>query len=401
MRLWSGELRVRDKVAVAGAGPVRVTEVGVSTPGGVAVGPVAGAGQIAVVRGPAARIGDTLCHPGGQPPQRRTHAFPPATLEALVEPVDPTQRTALFAGLTELADEDPLIALRLDETDGEAAVSLHGEVQKEVIGALLEERYGVRARFSDTSVVCLERVVATGSAVDRLGERGNPYLASVGLRVEARPVGHGVEFSPGVERGNLPPAFVAATEEGVRAALGQGPHGWVVTDCKVTMTESRYCPRQSKPHQKFDKSISTVAADFRYLTPVVLFAALAEAGTRVCRPVDRFDLELPDDVFGPVTALLGRLGGATARDQRGRRLHPARRAPAGRGRAGPGGPAARPHQRRGRADHPARPPRAGDRRAVADAAAYRSRPGRPARVVPRRGAVRRGGEAGRRGGAGR
>ncbi len=311
VRLWSGELRVRDKVAVGGARPVRVTEVGVSTPGGVAVGPVAAAGQIAVVRGPAARIGDTLCQPGGQPPRRRTHAFPPATLEALVEPVDPTQRTALFAGLTELADEDPLIALRLDETDGEAAVSLHGEVQKEVIGALLEERYGVRARFSDTSVVCLERVVGTGAALDRVGERGNPYLATVGLRVEARPVGHGVEFSPGVERGNLPPAFVAATEEGVRSALAQGLHGWVVTDCKVTMTESTYFPRQSKPHQKFDKSISTVAADFRYLTPVVLHAALAEAGTRVCRPVDRFDLELPDDVFGPIAALLGRLGGAT------------------------------------------------------------------------------------------
>ncbi len=311
VRLWSGELRVRDKVAVGGARPVRVTEVGVSTPGGVTVGPVAAAGQIAVVRGPAARIGDTVCQPGGQPPRRRTHAFPPATLEALVEPVDPTQRTALFAGLTELADEDPLIALRLDETDGEAAVSLHGEVQKEVIGALLEERYGVRARFSDTSVVCLERVVGTGAAIDRVGERGNPYLATVGLRVEARPVGHGVEFSPGVERGNLPPAFVAATEEGVRSALAQGPNGWVVTDCKVTMTASTYFPRQSRPHQKFDKSMSTVAADFRYLTPVVLHAALAEAGTRVCRPVVRFDLELPDDVFGPVAALLGRLGGAT------------------------------------------------------------------------------------------
>ena len=182
------------------------------------LGPRGGAGQIAVVRGPAARIGDVL----GRPPARRTHRFPPATLQALVEPEDPTQRTALFAGLTELADEDPLIELRLDETAGEAAVSLHGEVQKEVIAALLEERYGVRARFSDTSVVCLERVVGTGQAVDRIKAADNPYLAGIGLRVEAAPVGHGVEFSPGIERGNLPPAFIAATEEGVRAALRQG-----------------------------------------------------------------------------------------------------------------------------------------------------------------------------------
>jgi len=307
IRLWSGELRARDRVAIGNGRPEKVTEVTVSGPAGVTVGAVARAGQIAVVRGPAARIGDVL----GRPPRRRTHRFAPATLQALVEPVDPTQRTALFAGLTELADEDPLIDLRMEETDGEAAVSLHGEVQKEVIAALLEDRYGVRARFLDTSVVCLERVVGVGSSVDRIKVDDNPYLAAIGLRVEAALVGHGVEFSPGIERGNLPPAFIAATEEGVRSALLQGLRGWEVTDCVVTMAESAYWPRQSKPHQKFDKSISSVAADFRNLAPVVVMAALAEAGTRVCQPVDRFELELPDEAFGRVASLLGRLGAAT------------------------------------------------------------------------------------------
>jgi ribosomal protection tetracycline resistance protein len=307
IRMWSGELRVRDKVTIGGGTPATVTELSVSGPDGVGTARTAGAGQIAVVRGPSARIGDVL----GRPPERRTHRFTPATLQSLVEPEDPRLRTALFAGLTELADEDPLIALRVDETAGEAAVSLHGEVQKEVIAALLEERYGVRARFQDTSVVCLERVVGSGHSVDRIKVADNPYLAGIGLRIEAARVGHGVEFSPGIERGNLPPAFIAATEEGVRSALGQGPYGWEVTDCVVTMTESGYWPRQSRPHQKFDKSMSSVAADFRSLAPVVVMAALAEAGTVVCQPIDRFELDLPDEAFGPVAALLGRLGGST------------------------------------------------------------------------------------------
>ncbi len=307
VRLWSGELRVRDRVAIGGARPVPVTEVAVSNPGGAAVGAVAWAGQIAAVRGPTARIGDTL----GQPPGRRTRRFAPATLQALVQPVDPTQRTALFAGLTELADEDPLIDLHLDEADGEASVRLHGEVQKQVIATLLEERYGVQARFLATSVVCLERVTGTGASVDRIKVGDNPYLAGIGLSVEAAPAGHGVAFSPGVERGNLPPAFIAATEEGVRAALRQGLLGWAVTDCTVTMTESGYYPRQSKPHQKFDKSSSSVAADFRNLAPVVVLAALRRAGTRVCQPVDRFELDLPDEAYGAVVSLLGRLGAAT------------------------------------------------------------------------------------------
>ncbi len=305
LRLWAGEVRVRDRLRIAGTGrPVPVTELGVSEPGGVTARRAATAGQIVALRGPHARIGDTL----GRPPGRRAHRFPPATLQALVEPEDPTQRGALFAGLSELAEEDPLIDLRLDDVEGEAALSLHGEVQKEVVAALLEERFGVRARFSQTSTLCIERVVGTGSSLDLIGQRGNPYLAGIGLRIEAAPVGQGVAFSPGIERGNLPPAFIAATEEGVRNGLRQGLAGWEVTDCTVTMTASAYYPRQSRPHQKFDKSMSSVAGDFRHLAPVVLMAALREARTTVCHPVDRFELDLPEQAHGQLAALLGRLG---------------------------------------------------------------------------------------------
>jgi ribosomal protection tetracycline resistance protein len=163
-------------------------------------------------------------------------------------------------------------------------------------------------RFSGTLTACIERVAGGGSGEDRIRERGNPYLAGIGLRVEAAPAGHGVTFHPGIEPGRLPPAFIAATEEGVRAALRQGPHGWPVTDCTVTMTSSQYCPRQSRPHQKFDKSVSSVAADFRNLAPVVVTAALRQAGTRVCQPVERFDVNVPHRLTDAVSALLGRLG---------------------------------------------------------------------------------------------
>ncbi|MEU4694771.1 translation factor GTPase family protein [Actinoplanes sp. NPDC023714] len=304
LRLWSGRLRVRDRVRLGGGRPQTVTEIAVSEPGGVLVRPFASAGQIVAVRGLPARIGQHV----GDPPRRHLYRFPPPTRQALVEPVDPAQRLALFAGLTELADEDPLVDLRLDEHQGQAVIRLHGEVQKEVIAALLEERYGVRVRFSGTLTACIERVAGTGAVEDRIRERGNPYLAGIGLRVEAAPAGHGVTFHPGIEPGRLIPAFIAATEEGVRAALRQGRHGWPVTDGVVTMTSSQYQPRQSRPHQKFDKSISSVAADFRNLAQVVVTAALREAGTRVCQPFERFDVNVPQHLADAVTALLGRTG---------------------------------------------------------------------------------------------
>jgi ribosomal protection tetracycline resistance protein len=166
----------------------------------------------------------------------------------------------------------------------------------------------VKVHFAQTSTTCIERVVGKGAAQERLGERGNPYLAGLGLQVEGAPVGNGVSFHPGIERGRLPHAFVVATEEGVRSALRQGRHGWEVTDCVVTMTSSQYFPRQSRPHQTFDKSISSIAADFRKLAPVVVTAALRRAGTRVCEPVERFELDLPDDAHRALAAVLGRLG---------------------------------------------------------------------------------------------
>jgi ribosomal protection tetracycline resistance protein len=304
LRLWSGRLRVRDRVQLAGTRPQTVTQIAVTEPAGVLVRPSAAAGQIAAVRGLSARVGQHI----GDPPRRHAYRFPPATRQALVEPVEPAQRLAMFAGLAELADEDPLVDLRLDERQEQAVVRLHGDVQKEVLAALLEDRYGVRVRFSGTLTACIERVAGTGTAEERVSRRGNPYLAGLGLRIDAVMVGHGIEFRPGIEPGRLPPAFIAATEEGVRAALRQGLHGWPVTDCTVTMTSSQYWPRQSKPHQKFDKSVSSVAADFRNLAPVVVAAALRQAGSRVCQPIERFEVDIPRATVDSVMALLGRLG---------------------------------------------------------------------------------------------
>ncbi len=305
VRLWSGEIGPRDRVRLGGAREV-VTDLRVSRHGALARADRAGAGEVVVLGGlGAARVGDVF----GPVPDRVVHHFPPPTRQALVEPVDPARRGALYTALSELADTDPLLELRVSPDDEEIAVSLHGEVHQEVLASLLEEAYAVPVRFRDLSTVCIERVLGEGSAVDVSGVDENPYLATIGLRVQARPVGHGLEFSPGIERGNLPAAFVAATEEGVRTAFRQGLSGWGVTDCLVTMTRSGYFPRQSAMHAGFSKAMSSVAADFRLLGQVVAMAALDVAGTRVCEPVERFDLEVPLDVLGPVVARLGPLGG--------------------------------------------------------------------------------------------
>jgi ribosomal protection tetracycline resistance protein len=249
------------------------------------------------------RIGDAL----GISRQGTEHHFAPPSLETIVVPSNPDDKGALRVALAQLAEQDPLINVRQDDIRQEISVSLYGEVQKEVIEATLADDYGLDVGFRETTTICIERPLGTGAAAEILREPPNPFLATVGLRIEPAAVGCGVEFRLEVELGSMPLAFFRAVEDTLRDTLQQGLYGWQVADCTVAMTHSGYLPRQSHSHQGFAKEMSSTGADFRGLTPLVAMSALQQAGTVVCEPIHRFRLELPADVLGPLLSALARL----------------------------------------------------------------------------------------------
>jgi ribosomal protection tetracycline resistance protein len=225
----------------------------------------------------------------------------------VVLPRTPGDRARLHPALTLLAEQDPLIDLRQDDVRGEISVSLYGEVQKEVVQATLAEQFGVEVDFRPTTTICVERVVGVGTAHERIKQDGNPFIAGIGLRVEAGVPGGGVTFGYEIELGSLPIAFHKAIEETVHSTLREGLHGWQVLDARVTLTHSGYWPRQSAMHATFNKSMSSTAGDFRQLTPLVLMDALREAGTVVQEPIQLFRVEVPADVFGTLLPVLSGL----------------------------------------------------------------------------------------------
>jgi len=253
----------------------------------------------------SARIGDRFggCAAG------TAEEFPRPSLGTVVEPVDETDRPALYAALDRLADQDPLIGLTVDDERRELRLSLYGEVQQEVIASLLEEEYGVPVRFRDTAMICTERLRGSAEVEEVIGADDNPYLATIGLRVEPAPVGTGVDFGLEVELGSMPPAFFTAVESSARESLRRGNHGWEVPDVRVRLTRNGYWARQSHMHGSFDKSMSSTAGDFRDLTRMLMARAIARAGTVVCEPVHRFELEVPGTTLGPTLSLLARAGG--------------------------------------------------------------------------------------------
>lgn len=316
-RMFSGTVRTRDRIRFGTGGEApdaeglddtraegRITAISVFEQGADTRDGLVAAGRIAKLWGLAdIRIGDTL----GEPRKEYGHFFAPPTLETVVVPADGADRRGLHRALTLLAEQDPLIDLRHDEVRQETFVSLYGEVQKEVIQATLADEFGLDVTFRETTPLCVERPVGSGAAVEFNKKDGNPFLATVGLRVDPAPVGSGVAFRLEVELGSMPYAFFKAVEDTVRETLGQGLHGWQIPDCAVTMTHSGYSPRQSHAHQGFDKSMSSTGYDFRGLTPLVLTEALRRAGTQVHEPMHRFRVEAPTDTLAALLPVLARL----------------------------------------------------------------------------------------------
>ena len=298
-RLFGGTLHVRDRLPAG-----RITAISVFADGVAEPSESVSAGRIGKLWGLAdIRIGDAI---GAA--RRVENQFAPPSLETVVSAVHPAETGALHAALAQLAEGDPLINLRQDDLRHELSVSLYGEVQKEVIEATLAEEFGIAVTFRETTTICVERPTGSGASVEIIAKAPNPFLATVGLRVDPAPIGTGVAFGLDVEPGSMPFAFLRAVEETVRDALRQGLHGWQVTDCVVTLTHSGYWARQSHAGAKFDKSMSSTAGDFRHLTPLVLFDALRRAGTVVCEPMHRFRLDLPADAFASILPVLIRLG---------------------------------------------------------------------------------------------
>ena len=310
VRMFSGTVRTRDRLRFGQEVEGKLTAIGVFDRGSAVERAAVFAGEIGKLWGLGEiQIGDRIGQTGTATTQ---HQFAPPTLESAVVPRDPNDKEALRVALAQLAEQDPLIDVRQDDTRQEISVSLYGEVQTEVIQATLADDFGLDVSFRETTTICIERPVATGEAVEILHAESNPFPATIGLRIDPAPIDSGIDFRLQVDPRTVPmyaykslERFAESMGRYVRRALEDGLFGWQVTDCAVTMTRCTYQSPDGPPATR--GSLST-PADFRKLTPLVVMQALEQAGTVVCEPVVRARLEIPTTTIGAVLAVLARLG---------------------------------------------------------------------------------------------
>ena len=290
-KVVSGTVRARDRIKVGGIDQ-RVTAIQVFENGSTVACNKVEAGRVAKLRGLTdARIGDSL---GKHDTSSSELRFSPPMMETTISARDPKEKGRLFTALSQLAEQDPFISLRVDDKAGALHVSLYGEVQREVIEETLTTEYKLKVDFSETTIIHVERPAGTGEALD---EAPDPFVATIGLTVEPRPVDAGNVFELAVEPGLLPAGFFKAVEDAVMETLRQGLYGWQVIDCKVTMTKTI----------RYRDWANSTAADHRKLAPLVVMDALRQAGSKVHEPIQNFHLECPSDSVGALISEMSKL----------------------------------------------------------------------------------------------
>ncbi len=282
LRLYSGTLRLRDTVALAGREKLKITEMRIPSKGEIVRTDTACPGEIVILADDTLKLNDILGNEKLLPHKTRIDN-PMPLLRTTVEPQKPEQREALLNALAEIADTDPLLHFDIDTVTHEIMLSFLGNVQMEVICAILEEKYHVEAEIKEPTVIYMERPLRKAEYTIHIEVPPNPFWASVGLSIEPLPIGSGVQYESRVSLGYLNQSFQNAVMEGVLYGCEQGLYGWKVTDCKICFEYGLYYSPVSTP------------ADFRLLSPIVLEQALKKAGTELLEPYLHFEIYAPQE----------------------------------------------------------------------------------------------------------
>ena len=108
LRLYSGTLRLRDTVALAGREKLKITEMRIPSKGEIVRTDTAYPGEIVILPSDSVRLNDVLGDPT-RLPRKRWREDPLPMLRTSIAPKTAAQREQLLDALTQLSDTDPLL----------------------------------------------------------------------------------------------------------------------------------------------------------------------------------------------------------------------------------------------------------------------------------------------------
>ena len=287
VKALSGAIAAKDEVDTP-AGREKVNAVFAAQGAKLTVTPKLSAGQTAALSGLSCRPGEIIGEGAGRSEQELV-----PLMSVQVKPVGNLTVQSLYAHLKELEEEDPLLAVRAQEDD--LFVGIMGAVQIEVLGSLLENRFGDKVEFMAPRVIYKETVAAPAVGIGHYEPLR--HYAEVWLRLVPGEPGSGVTFASKLAPNSL--------DENWRRLIYQHiferTHPGVLTGS--ALTDVRMEVLAGRAHLKH-----TEGGDFRESTYRAIRNALMHADNVLLEPYVCFELYMPQEALSRVTGELLTLG---------------------------------------------------------------------------------------------
>jgi len=246
------------------------------------------AGQTAAVTGLSCRPGERIGEGCGVDAQQLV-----PLMSVDVQGEKGLEPTKLLLHLRELEEEDPLLSVRAE--NGRMSVGIMGAVQIEVLGSVLESRFGDRVSFLPPKVMYKETIAKPVVGIGHYEPLR--HYAEAWLRLVPGENGTGITFADRTPANMLDMNWRRLISSHVHERQHPGVlTGSPITDIRVELIAGR-------SHLKH-----TEGGDFREATYRAIRDALMQAENVLLEPVVRFELAFHQELLSKVTGELIRLG---------------------------------------------------------------------------------------------
>jgi elongation factor G len=212
--------------------------------------------------------------------------------------------------LHRLAEEDPGLAVHLDEGTRELVVSGLGALHLEITVERIRRRIGVDCRLGPPHIAYKETLSATASGVEgkhkkQSGGHGQFGVCYIDLAPNER--GEGFAFEDAVVGGAIPRQFIPSVEKGIVKAMARGVlAGFPMIDVKVRLLDGKY------------HDVDSSDAAFQMAGSKAFKAGAAQAHPVLLEPIVKMRVTAPSaamgDIIGDLNSRRGRISGTDTLD---------------------------------------------------------------------------------------
>jgi len=243
-------------------------------------------------------IGRIFTADEARPLPQWAQAHPPS-YRRLIEPVNERDEARLSAALERLEEIDAGLSVEQDPQSGHAVLAAQGPQHFRRCLSRLSEAFGIEVSEAPVPSAWRETLRKPATIHHRHRKQSGGAGQFADVVIEARPLarGAGESFEEVVKGGAVPRNYIPAVEDGVRDALGEGPHGYPVVDVGVTLTDGK--------HHSVDSS------DFAFRTAGknAMKEAMAEGGTTVLEPIAQVEIHVPSVYAGGLVPTISGMKG--------------------------------------------------------------------------------------------